>query len=108
METPTPVFGLKPNPLGRLSMIRNLKLDFKIGDAEHEAVQRRCPTHSIVTMEDMTKTWLDFIHQSKIIDGPDHVCFSALDTLELDFSRWGSDTESLDVSRTAGDATQVA
>ena len=106
-ETATPVFGMQSNPLGRLSMIRYLELDLRIGDAERADLLENGNPLSGGPMEYIEKTWSNFIHQSKMIHDPDDVCFSALETLKLDFSTWGSSGENLEVSHTAGDVTQI-
>lgn len=103
LETASPVFGLQSNPLGRLSLIRHLELKLRIGDAEHVASFSGLIPRDVMMEEGIEKTWADFIHQSRIVHGPNHVCFSALDTLKLDFSSWVSGGENLEVSHTPGD-----
>ena len=104
----SPVFGLQSNPLGRLSLIRHLELDLRIGDAENKSSFSGWLPREVMMEEGIEKTWADFIHQSRIVHGPDHVCFSALDTLKLDFSSWISGGENLEVSHAPGDVTKFA
>ena len=65
-------------------MIRHLSLQFPGNDV---AVRAASPDYHRDEMYERN-SWSAFIHQSKFTHIPTDICFTALSSLQLDFSRW--------------------
>lgn len=83
--TSTPLFNLQPNPQGRCAMIKHLALRFGHNDG---GVFASSAAYYVPKQHHEGPSWAKFIHNVGYERGSEEICFTALDTLQLDFGYW--------------------